>query len=236
MKAYVFVEGPSDVEGLKALWQSWLLRLRPSGHGIAVFSLKDKSNYLKKFGERAAERLVANPDDVVVGLPDLYPVTPFDPTEYQHRNLEELKQLQRKAVIKSLQKTQNCSKSTAEGIAGQRLYTSALKYDFEMLLLAAKEALRLALGTSEALGNWKEPVEDQNFEHPPKRVVEELFLSKSSTRRAYRDTKDAPSVLRRVKDIASILKTDSGRCTCPEFVAALRWMGDKFGVHCCQLP
>lgn len=234
MKVWVFVEGASDKLGLEALWTDWRRRLGAQRWGIAVVPLANKANFLKKFGARAAEKLVGSTSDVVVGLPDLHPVTPFQNTVFKHDDVNELKEVQRRTVRDALQTTHRIDGDRADDLLG-RLLPSVLKHDFEMLLLAAVDALRVQLGTSENLGNWRIPVEEQNLGKPPKRVVEELFLTKSKLRKAYRDTRDAPAILRRVNDLPAILRTNSGQWTCPEFVAVLKWVGERTGVPACAL-
>ena len=233
MKAWVFVEGPADVSGLEALWHDWRKRLKKLGHGIKIIPLHDKSRFLKRFGERAAEKLAASDVDVVVGLPDLHPLQPESDQEHKHTDLEELKDVQQHSVKQALTTTQGLSRPAATK-ALKRLHASAFKHDFEMLLLAAKAQLREVLGTSDKIGKWREPVEDQNLQDPPKRVVEKLFRSKTPKKRAYRDTTDAPAVLRRVTDIPVMLRRTSGSSTCPEFLRVLHWMGVRLHEGCCD--
>lgn len=104
-----------------------------------------------------------------------------------------------------------------------------------MLLLAAKVQLREVLGTKDKLGKWREPVEDQDLQEPPKRVVEKLFRSKTRKKRSYRDTTDAPAVLKQVTDIHAMLRGGSGACTCPEFVRLLHWLGVQFEMPCVDM-
>lgn len=233
MKAWVFVEGISDKLGLEALWADWLTRLRAKRYGVQVIPLDNKASLLRKFGARAAEKLVANAEDVVVGLPDLYPTVPFKGTDYEHFDAQSLKMLQVRLVRRALEETFG-KRGAALETCLSRLFASMFKHDFEMLLLAATDALRKTLGTSETLTErWRRPVEDQNLERPPKRIVEELFRTKKN--KSYRDTKDARSVLLNVTDLARVLRTPSGQCTCPEFVKVLRWLSEKLGEPCCNL-
>lgn len=89
-------------------------------------------------------------------------------------------------------------------------------------------------GPSDRLGlealweRWRHPVEDQNQDHPPKRVVEALYMTKKG--RAYRDTTDAPAVLRKVTDFRSVIYAETGQAQCPVFKAMLDWVGAKTGV------
>ena len=73
MKVWIFVEGRSDVRALEALWRGWRRKLREQGRGIQLIQLDNKPKFLRKIGSRAMEKLVNDPCDLVVGLPDLYP-------------------------------------------------------------------------------------------------------------------------------------------------------------------
>lgn len=232
MKVWVFVEGVADKLGLEALWDEWRKRLSTAGWGIAIVPLDTKANFLKKFGARAAEKLVGGGQDLVVGLPDLYPTEPFR-ADFEHKDAATLKELQRRRVRAALNQAHGAGKRANELM--QRFYPSVFRHDFEMLLLAAVDALRDHLGTPDELGNWRVPVEDQNLGDPPKRVIETLFLAKSNRKRAYRDTRDARAVLRRVNDLRAMLRTESGQWTCPEFVGVLKWLGERTSVPACQL-
>lgn len=98
MRVWMFVEGPSDQLALNALWTDWKARLRLSGHSIGVVHLTDKARYLHKIGPRAAEKLAGSPDDVVVGLPDLYPTAPYQTAEFRHADLGDLRKVQEEQV------------------------------------------------------------------------------------------------------------------------------------------
>lgn len=234
MKVWVFVEGVADQMGLETLWSDWRVRLRDAGWGIAVIPLNSKANFLRKFGARAAEKLIAEPRDLVVGMPDLHPTVPFQRTAFAHDDAASLKRLQVDAVRAAVEQIYPAYSDGIDTLL-ERTFASVFRHDFEMLLLAAVDALRAHLRTSDRLGNWRKPVEDQNLHKPPKRVVEELFLTKSRRRHAYRDTKDAPAVLRKVKDLRHMMRMNDGAWTCPEFVTVLKWMGRQTGVSVCEL-
>ncbi len=68
------------------------------------------------------------------------------------------------------------------------------KYDLEVLLLASREILLERLKTRKLSRKWTVPVEDQDHNQPPKRIVEMLFYSAGVK---YKDTADAPWVLAR---------------------------------------
>jgi hypothetical protein len=110
----------------------------------------------------------------------------------------------------------------------ERFLPTAFKHDTEVLLLAARDELRAVLGTPDALGNWRHPVEDQNQIKPPKYVVEELFLAKKD--RKYRDTVHAKAVLERVSDMKTILYNNGGQLQCPIFKELMDWIGARTGV------
>ena len=223
MKVWIYVEGPSDRVGLDALWEEWRLRLRQAHWGIHVIPLDDKNRFFRKIGKRAAYNLLADSRDLVVGLPDYYPNQNYAGTEYQHDTLKDLFDLQYRLVYDILaQKTVDVNSSI------QRFYPSALKHDLEMLLLAAREQLCKHLGTPDRLGSWVHPVENQNQNRPPKRVIEELYLTYK--RRAYRDTKDAGAVLGNVNNLRQIIHPQSGQLECPIFKEMLDWVGSQTGV------
>ena len=227
MKVWVFVEGEGDSKALGALFEGWRAKLRDAGWGLAIIVLGSKSQLLRKIGPRAAEKLCADQDDLVVGLPDLYPNREYETTEYRHANFSELCQIQTKRVRAALRDSYGLNGGAANGHA-ERFFASAMKHDLEVLLLAAQAELRAYLRTSDHLGGWRNPVEEQDQNEPPKYIVERLF--KTKLKRAYRDTKDAPAVLRAVSDLRTILYGDSKQIQCPAFKEMLDWVGQRTGV------
>lgn len=229
MKMWFYVEGESDKIALTALWTDWIARLRRAGHGITIIPLSNKSQFLRKIGHRAGRILYDNDQDVVIGLPDLYPNKQFDTTKYKHQDLDELKHVQIKQVSEALKTVFNVNQTGTKELL-KRFLPSALKHDLEMLLLAAREQLRSHLGTLDQLGSWLNPVEEQNQNQPPKHIVQELFRTKSARKRAYRDTKDASAILGKVTDMKTIIYDSKGRVQCPLFKEMLDWVGSKAGV------
>ena len=227
MKIWVFVEGESDRIALNALWAKWRQALQEIGWGIQIIPLQNKSNFFKKIGHRAAEKLVNDDQDLAVGLPDMYPTKEYAATRYKHRDLAELSALQSKLVAEALESVFRLSRERCKPALG-RFFPTAFKHDAEMLLLAAKEELRLVLGTTDKLGGWRHPVEEQNLEKPPKYVVEELFLTKRKLR--YRDTVHTKSVLEKVTDLGRILRSESGQLECPVFKEMIDWIAAKTGI------
>jgi hypothetical protein len=92
-----------------------------------------------------------------------------------------------------------------------------LKHDLEALLLAAAGELRQRLKTTDKLRDWwRQPVEDQNDNNPPKQIVKALF--KKYTPREYIEDVDAPWILERAK-----LDIIESTCVCfGAFVRELR--------------
>lgn len=229
MKVWVFVEGESDRLALNALWGNWRNALRDKGWGLQVLPLDTKDKFLRKVGPRAAEKLKADADDLVVGLPDYYPNAPYADSDLKHETVEQLQALQAGAVDRALVAIYSLQGENLRR-ALDRFRPSVLKHDMEMLLLAAKEQLRKVLGTREHLGKWKIPVEEQDQQNPPKRIVEELFRTKSQKKRSYRETIHAPAVLSAVTDLRQLIYLENGSLNCPVFKAMLDWVGENTGV------
>ena len=226
MNVWVYVEGESDKYALEALWKKWREELRTAGHGIKIIPLDNKAKYFQKIGARVARIITDNVEDIVIGLPDLYPNKEFEKTEYKHDNIEEIKQVQIREVKGALLNVFNVNELKHEELL-KRFLPSSFKHDLEMLLLAAKDQLRTYLGTDDHLGKWKNPVEEQNQGRPPKRIVQELFRTKTSNKRAYRETTDAVAILRKVIDIRSIIFDKNGQVQCPVFKEVIDWIGNK---------
>ena len=223
MKVWVFVEGESDRLALKALWDLWTRDLHAAGWGMRVVPLDGKSRFLKKIGVRAAEKLVEDDRDIVVGLPDLYPNQPYRGGSLQHSDLADLQHLQKRLTEDALShpfQVQNPDPLM------ERFFPSALKHDLEVLLLAAAPQLRSRLKTPDHLGSWRHPPEEQNQDRPPKRIVGSLFHNK--LRRAYRDTIDGPAILKRATNREVVF--GDGPVQCPVFREVLDWVGQKTGV------
>jgi hypothetical protein len=222
MRVWVYVEGVSDRLGLEALWTSWRDKLRAAGHGIRVIPLANKGQFFRKLGPHAAQKLVESPDDAVVGLPDLYPTAPFNSSNFAHRNCEELLAVQTRLVRTALRDI--FSKNTEADTLLKRFHPSALKHDLEMLILAADKQLKDYTG-ARSLGQWRQPVEEQNQNRPPKYVVEEIFRTRSPKKRAYRDTVHAHAILRQVTDLREVLFYTDKQPKCPVFTEMLDWVG-----------
>ena len=56
MKVYFYVEGPSDEKALYALFSSWRVALRSRNVSLSIMNLRNKSQFLRKIGARAAQQ------------------------------------------------------------------------------------------------------------------------------------------------------------------------------------
>jgi len=218
VKVWVYVEGRSDKDALSALCRNWRQDLRTRGWGIEFVSLKNKSEYLRKIGPRATEKLMNDKHDLVVGLPDLYPNRHYEHTKYSHNSLQELKHLQTQLVKRSLQMNVGPGDSDSRI---SRFHASALKHDLEMLLLAVPRHLQTSLRMKNAPKGWRLPPEDQNQNNPPKNIVEKLF--RIHRKQSYLEAKDGHAILRNV-DISEVLYDERGQEQCPTFRAMLDWI------------
>ncbi|MBI4704015.1 MAG: DUF4276 family protein [Deltaproteobacteria bacterium] len=200
MKILVYVEGPSDRDALCALLRPVIEAGRERGIGISFHPQGNKDAVLDDVPRRAADHLADRPDDWVVALPDLYPMSSYAGARNAHASFPDLEKLLRDRFDR---------RAETLGLPDevrQRFRVHCLKHDLEVLLLAAADQLRLRLGTKHALRKgWRKPVEDQDDDRPPKRVVEDLF-KKYRKKPGYVDTMDAPWILERA-DLAVVEKS-----------------------------
>lgn len=227
MKIWVYVEGRSDKLALEALWNRWMTELRSKGWGIQLIPLRDKTQYFKQTGPRVAEKLAGDRNDLVVGLPDLYPNKVYSDTAYSHRNLAEIRKLQEELVMAQLVEKFHI-KNAADYM--NRFYASALKHDLEMLLLASESQLTRRLNRSKrknTIGGWIKPPENQNQNKPPKKIIVDLF--RRYTNKSYRETKDAPAILREA-ELREVVLDEHGQSKCPAFQEVVEWIGQNTGV------
>lgn len=170
MKVLVYVEGPSDRDGLSALLRPIIEAGRKSGVGISFHQQGNKDTILDEVPRKAADHLADQPDDWVIAAPDLYPMARYAGTRNAHASFEDLDRLLRERFD---------SRAAKHGLSAdvrQRFRVHCFKHDLETLLLAATDELRQRLGTNDALRSvWRKPVEEQNDDRPPKRVVADLF-------------------------------------------------------------
>lgn len=213
MRVLVYVEGPSDRDGLAALLRPVIEAAQQNGVGISFHPQHSKDALLDDVPRKAADHLAERPGDWVIALPDLYPMSRYAGTRNAHASFAELEMLLRKRFDARAD-----TLGLTDGVRRQ-FRVHCLKYDLEALLLATPERLRERLRTDDALRNaWRQPVEDQDDDQPPKRIVEELF-KKYRKKPGYQDTVDAPWILERA-DLSAVERA------CPQrfapFVADLR--------------
>lgn len=190
MRLIVYVEGPSDQKALQALLKPLIAIGRGHGVGVSFLPQNGKAAILTDVPRKAAEHLRQYPEDWVFAVPDLYPMAPYDKGPHKHRSFAEMVDL----LQARFRDRANDLRLAADIRNHFRVH--CLKHDLEALILAAPDALRQRLKTRDALqGGWRRPVEDQNDDKPPKRIVEQLF--KKYSKRDYVDTSDALWVLER---------------------------------------
>jgi hypothetical protein len=219
MKIFVYVEGVSDKVALEALLRPIIDDLpRARRPGLSFLPRGGKAAILNDVPLKAALHLKDKPGDWVIALPDLYPMAHYDnDPAMKHRSIEQLRELLGQRFRKE-SKTIGVLKS-----AQSHFCVHCLKHDLEALILASPDQLRERLGTKDALKNaWRNPVEDQNDDTPPKRVVERLF--KNYKKQKYRDTVDAPWILERAS--LSAIRETCPQCFDPFVSDLLRIAGD----------
>ena len=186
MKVIVFVEGPSDKSALQALLRPLIELKRQEGVAIEFFdspSGDKKETLLVKVPRKAVNILLNEPDSFVVAMPDLYPKNKAFP----HETFAEMLAGIRENFTEALK-----VKGHGDDRLKNRFKVFCFKHDLEALVLASGDALKARLGVKSLDVYWHEPVEDQNHDKPPKRIIEELFRKQG---KLYKETVDAPLIL-----------------------------------------
>jgi hypothetical protein len=138
---------------------------------------------MHKTPSKALNILRNDPYAIVIALPDLYPPNVF----CAHTTFDELRDALRQEFERIRQR-----KNIDDTRLSERFRVFCFKHDLEALVLAAEEQLASRLGIPSVTCNWIKPVEDQDHNIPPKRIVERLFETHGNR---YRDTIDAPWIL-----------------------------------------
>jgi hypothetical protein len=170
MRVIVYVEGVSDREAMRALLMPLLQRKREEGVDInfrPAIKGDAKKYVLLKVPQRAVDIILNDPYSVVVAMPDLYPKN----KGFSHETFDELKA----GIHKNFNDTLRARGLKDDIRLRDRFKIFCFKYDLEALVLAAEEALRSQLGIDHLKVTWQRPVEDQDHDHPPKQIVENLF-------------------------------------------------------------
>lgn len=168
-EVFVYVEGPSDQLGMRQLFTDVMEIAKQKGRMVDFFvdffPLNGKEPLLNKGPIKAINILRNRPNSYVFLVPDLYP--PNKP--FAHINFAELKDHLKKRFDEELQR-KRCDNRLAD-----RFFVHCFKYDLEALVLASEKALLARLEKPQFSQSWTKPVENQNHNKPPKRIVEGLF-------------------------------------------------------------
>ncbi|MBN1696553.1 MAG: DUF4276 family protein [Spirochaetales bacterium] len=181
---FVYVEGPSDKLGLEAILYNHIQLASQKNNYIYFIALNGKDALLNKGPIKAINILKNKKNSHVFIVPDLYPQN----KPFPHASYEELKNEVEKRFLYEIKR-----KNSDAGLI-HRFHVHCFKYELEVLLLASPEILLKRLGKEKIRQTWKIPVENQNFNKPPKKVIEFLF---SENKKRYKDTADIPWVLER---------------------------------------
>jgi hypothetical protein len=187
MNVIVYVEGPSDKLAMEALLRPLLDEKQQKGVTILFREASKgdkKKSLLMKEPRRAANIIMNNPSAFIVIMPDLYPKN----KAFRHTTVDEL----RNGILLQFEQALASRNRADDPRLRERFNVFCFKYDLEALLLAAENALKNRLGVNHLKVSWKIPVEDQDHDNPPKRIVEDLFESHGTP---YVPTVDAPLVL-----------------------------------------
>ena len=129
-------------------------------------------------------------------MPDLYPKN----IGFDHETLQELET----GILNNFHRTLE-SKRINDDRLRERFRVFCFKHDLEALILAAESELMNVLSVDTLPITWRRPIEDQNHNVPPKRIVEQIF---DRYGKKYKGSVDAPKILGlgsvRYQDIAEL--------------------------------
>lgn len=202
-KVEIYVESPSDKLAMEALLRPLIEVKLQQGIKIEFIPTKGKNNdrggdakkdLLTKIPIKAVNIINNIPNSIVVVIPDLYPKNKGFP----HETFLELEQ----GIFNKFQEALQ-SKRINDHRLQQRFKVFCFKHDLESLILAAETQLSSRIGMNTLPQTWTIPVEDQNHDLPPKRIVEEIFKKYGKN---YKESVDAPIILAnaRYQDIAEL--------------------------------
>ncbi|HLP48318.1 MAG TPA: DUF4276 family protein, partial [Candidatus Kapabacteria bacterium] len=179
---HIFVEGPSDKLAMEKLLGSIIDAAAKQGNSINFHPQEGKKPLLNNGPKKALNILRNVPESSVFLLPDLYPKN----IPFSHTTFSELKNELERQFSHELQVKQ------CETRLKERFFVHCFKYDLEALLLASEESLMKHLDIKTFPIKWTKPVENQDHDQPPKRIIESLF---KECGKKYKDTIDAPHIL-----------------------------------------
>lgn len=190
MKVIVYLEGTSDKLSMEQLLYPLINNANQKGTIISFIALSpekgrgnSKRELITKIPKKAVNILLNDPDAHVCIIPDLYPKN----TGGAHEIFAELKQ-----IILNNFKESLAIKNISDIRINNRFHAFCFKYDLEALILAAEEQLASRLKKKSINCIWQKPVEDQDHNTPPKRIVEQIFIDHDEY---YHGTIDAPIIL-----------------------------------------
>ena len=175
MMVIIYVEGPSDKNAMEALLVNLIDKKSEEGVSIEFFPIKGSNNdrggdakrdLLLKAPTKAVNILCNNPNSIAIILPDLYPRKKC----FRHETFQQLEAGIMKNFSQALQ-----NKGIQDERLKERFKVFCFKYEMEALILAAESALQGKLGVTSLGVTWTIPVEDQNHDRPPSKIVEQLF-------------------------------------------------------------
>ena len=178
MKVIVYVEGDGDRLCLQTLLAPLIETKNAAGIRVQFVPMTRgdrKAALLTNAPMKAAHILMNAQDAWVVILPDLYPPN----KAFAHSSCAEMQEGITTRFLDALHRSGGKR-------AADRFRVFCLIHDLEVLLLAAEESFMAFCGLSRP--RWVKPVEEQDHQTPPKRIVEELIPR-------YQATVDGPLVL-----------------------------------------
>ncbi len=193
MRVIIYVEGTSDKNAMEALLVNLIDKKSAEGVSIEFFAIKGPKNdrggdakkeLLLNAPIKAVNILCNNPNSIAIILPDLYPKNKWFP----HETFQQLEAGIMENFSRSLQK-----KDIQDERLTERLKVFCFKYEMEALILAAESALQDKLGVTSLAVTWTIPVENQNHDRPPSKIVEQLFRDSG---KKYNKTVDPQLILR----------------------------------------
>jgi hypothetical protein len=191
-KVIIYVEGQSDKYAMEALLESLIIEKLQQGVSINFFPIKGDNNdrggdakkeLLLNAPKKAVNILCNDPNSIAIILPDLYPQN----KGFSHKTFQELEAGIMDKFSQALEKKPIQDKRLQE-----RFKVFCFKYEMEALILAAESALQSKLEATSLTVTWQMPVEDQNHDLPPSKVIEKLFKDSG---KIYKKTVDAKLIL-----------------------------------------
>ncbi|HZU26307.1 MAG TPA: DUF4276 family protein [Bryobacteraceae bacterium] len=204
MKVIIYVEGPSDASGLRELFRDLTAAKEEQGVRISFVPAHDgegdHQNWLLTHALKKAVNILRNdPQSRVAVAPDLTPPNRVFP----HGTADELVSGVQERFQRELKNRD------ADPRLQERFAVFCFQFEFEVLLLAAEDALRAHLQSQDLKCAWTRPVEQQNHGRPPRDVIQELFRAHG----APYDRVLTPAQVLRIASIADLRKA------CPQCFA-----------------